>query len=55
MITFRKGMDRNAWLRVALMKQMEQNSRVANIRAIPHLKFTVVEKIIFCEVARDAE
>lgn len=52
-ITFRKGTIRSAWLRVALMKQTEENRRVVNFDTIPSLKFTAVEKIVFCKVARD--
>lgn len=36
------------------MKQTEENRRVVNFDTIPSLKFTAVEKIVFCKVARDA-
>lgn len=35
------------------MKHTEENGTVGNSYAIPSLKFTAVEKIIFCKVAKD--
>lgn len=37
-----------------MVKKMEENRRVTSIYATPRLKFTAVEKSMFCKVARDA-